>query len=382
MQLAFPIETYRRRVERLRTVMAEHGLDGIVVTLPDAIYWLSGFDTIGYLWPQALVLDRSGADPKLVTRTSEGPGAAASSWLSDVRLYDIEAEKPADAISSAIRERGLDNGDVGIDLQAFTLVPAVWQSIEQSLPGITWTDTTALVAEARLVKEPAEIAFQRQAAQMADYAVERVRDSIRPGISETELAGIASMALGEAGSQYAAIPPMVVSGERTALVHALASRRTLGRGDLVCVELAGVVARYHAIVMRTFSIGPLSTRVAEVSSCLSEAMLAAIATVKPGTPAPVPDRECNAVLSRHDLVRRRCHRIGYSLGIAYPPGWLEPMTLVQGDEHVLEAGMSFTIEPNLSLPDDGFGLKLGETVVCIPDGYERLSQLEPVTVEL
>jgi Xaa-Pro aminopeptidase len=382
MQLPFSVATYRQRINSVRATMAERGLDGLVTTLPDGIHWLCGFDTIGYLWPQALIIDRTDAEPVLVTRTSEGPGAAATTWLSEVRLYDIARERPADALRAALLGRGLAEGRVGVDLQSFTLVPTVWSALSGGLPDVTFEDASDVVPAARLIKEPAELAYQRQAAEIADYAITRVMDSIRPGVSEAHLAGIASLALGEAGSEYAAIPPMVVSGERTALVHALASRRSLALGDLICVELAGVVARYHAVVMRTFSLGRPSPRVRQVASCLSEAMAAAIAAVRPGDPVARPDQECNSVLSSLGLVGRRCHRIGYSLGVAYPPGWLEPMTLVDGDEHLFEPRMSFTIEPNLSLPDEGFGLKLGETVVCTPDGGERLSHLDPRLMEL
>lgn len=382
MHLPFPIHTYRHRVARVRALLAEQELAGMVVTQPDTINWLTGFDTIGYLWPQALVLATDGGDPELVTRTTEAPSAAASSWLSDVRLYDIARQAPTDVIAAAARDHGLGTGRVGIDMQAFTLVPTVWQALQDALPGTTWIDLSVAVADVRLVKEPMELEYQRKAAAMADLAVERVRDAIRPGVSEVELAGIASLALGEAGSEYAAIPPMVVSGERTALVHALAGNRCVARGDLVCVELAGVAARYHAVVMRTFSVGPMSARARAVSDCLAEATSAAIESAVPGTKAPVPDQRCNEILDRLDLSRRRCHRIGYSLGIAYPPGWLEPMTLVEGDDHVLAPGMSFTIEPNLSLADEGFGMKSGETIACVEGGSQRWSRLGIGTVEL
>jgi Xaa-Pro dipeptidase len=76
-----------------------------------------------------------------------------------------------------------------------------------------------------------------------------------------------------------------------------------------------------------------------------------------------------------DLVRRRCHRIGYSLGLAYPPTWLEAMFLHETDSHRIAPNMSFTIEPNLTLPDEGFGLKMGDTVLCTEDGGESLSAL-------
>lgn len=382
MHLPFPIDTYRRRVARVRAALAEAGLVGLVATQPDTINWLTGFDTIGYLWPQALILPTEGGEPELVTRTTEGPSAAASSWLSEVRLYDIARQAPTEVIAAAASDHGLADGRVGIDMQAFTLVPAVWQAIQQGLPRTTWVDMSAAVADVRLVKEPMELEYQRRAAAMADRAVEAVRDAIRPGVSEVELAGVAALALGEAGSEYAAIPPMVVSGERTALVHALGTNRSVSRGDLVCVELAGVAARYHAVVMRTFSVGPMGPRARAVSECLADATRAAIESAVPGAKAPVPDRRCNEILDRLDLSRRRCHRIGYSLGIAYPPGWLEPMTLVEGDDHVLAPGMSFTIEPNLSLADEGFGMKSGETVACVESGSQRWSHLEIATVEL
>ncbi len=375
MELAFSIGTYVDRLEHVRRLMAEASLDGLVTTMPDAIHWLTGFDTIGYLWPQALVVTPEG-EPALVTRTTELPSAAASCYVRDVTGYDIATERPATAIAQAVRRLGLDSKRLGIELSAFTLVPAVWSELLSALPEVEWRDSSPLIPEARLVKEPAELAFQRQAAEMADYAVECVFEAIRPGISEVELAGIGSQALGEAGSEYAAIPPMVVSGPRTALVHALATRRSLARGDLVCVELAGVVHRYHAVVMRTASIGMPSGRASAVAACLERATVAAFEAVKPGTGVAEPDRACNEVLGELDLVGNRCHRIGYSLGIAYPPGWLEPMTLVEGDEHTFAPGMSFTIEPNLSLPADGFGMKLGETVVCGESGTERMSRLE------
>ncbi|MEU0686384.1 M24 family metallopeptidase [Streptomyces uncialis] len=375
MELPFGLPTYDDRMRRVRARMAERGLDGLVVSMPDVVHWLTGVSSVGYLWPQALVIDSGDGEPEYVTRTTEEPGVHMLSWLRAPRVYDIATEDAVEVIADTVRRHGLDQAVVGIELGAFTLLPGNWDRLRALLPGVRWVDATDLVPGERLVKSPAEIAYQRQAAEMADHAMEQVFAAVRPGISETELAGIASHALGAAGSEFAAIPPMVVSGERSAMVHAMASRRTLSRGDVVCVEFAGVVHRYHAVLMRTIVIGEPSARVREVADCVERATEAAIAAAGPGAPAPAPDDACNAVLGELDLVRRRCHRIGYSLGVAYPPGWLEPMTLVEGDPHVLAPGMSFTVEPNLHLPDEGFGIKMGDTVVCEEGGARSLSRL-------
>ncbi|MFJ6569451.1 M24 family metallopeptidase [Streptomyces sp. NPDC091292] len=375
MELPFTLPTYDDRLRRVRARMTAQGLDGLVVTMPDVVNWLTGVSSVGYLWPQALVIDSGDGEPEYVTRTTEEPGVHMLSWLRSPRVYDIATQDPIEVIADSVRKHGLDQATVGIELEAFTLLPGNWDRLRTLLPGVRWVDASHLVPEERLIKSAAEIAYQRQAAEMADYAMEQVFAAVRPGVSETELAGIASKALGEAGSEFAAIPPMVVSGERSALVHAMASRRTLSRGDVVCIEFAGVVHRYHAVLMRTAVVGQPSPRVREVADCVERATEAAIAASGPGAPAPAPDGACNAVLGELDLVRRRCHRIGYSLGVAYPPGWLEPMTLVEGDEHVLAPGMSFTIEPNLHLPDEGFGIKMGDTVLCTPEGARSLSRL-------
>lgn len=374
MELPFSLETYVERVGRSRSSLEESGLDAIVVTLPDSINWVSGYDTIGYLWPQALLIDRREGDPVLHTRTTEEPGFHATSWLSKGVFYDIAVEDWASVLSDTLNERDLAQGRIGIELNGFTLPAAQLDRLREAMPGVEWVDATELIPELRLVKSEAELVYQRQAAEMADFALGRAFESLRPGIAETEVAGIAAAALGEAGSEYAAIPPMVVSGSRSALVHGMARRRALGMGDVVCVELGASVHRYHAIVMRTAVIGRPSDRVAEVADCLERAFEAAVSACEPGVAAHVPDDRCNAVLDELDLSRRRCHRLGYSLGIAYPPGWLEPMTLVAGDRHSLAAGMSFSIEPNLTLPDEGFGMKLGDTVECTADGARSLSR--------
>lgn len=375
MHLAFDVTTYHERLDRVRRALADQGLDALLVTMPDSIHWLTGYDTIGYLWSQALLVDLDGGEPVLHTRTTEEPGVRETSWLTEPVLYDIATEDPIAVQARTVRARGLERARIGVDLQAFTLLPAWWERLKRELPDAELVDGSEVVPELRVVKTPAELAYQRQAAAMADHAMRSAFERLRPGMSEVELAGVIAHALGEAGSEYAAIPPMVVSGPRSALVHGMATRRTISRGDVVCMEFAGTVHRYHGILMRSAVIGAPTADVAETAACLEEAMETAIAGCRVGTAVHVPDDDCDAVLDRRDLARRRCHRLGYSTGVAYPPGWLEPMTLVAGDRHVFEDGMSFTVEPNLTLQDRGFGLKVGDTVEATAEGGRSMSAL-------
>ena len=374
LELAFPVAVYANRLADVQSRMRTSALDSMVVTMPDAVHWLTGVDSVGYLWPQGLIVPAEG-EPVFVTRTTEEPGVDACSWLRLRKFYDISVTDPVDALIDALRDSGVGTGRLGLETDAFTMLPSTHRRIVEAFPDATISDCSYLVPEARLIKTEAELAYQRQAAAIADYAMGEVVARLRPGISELELAGIAAHALGAAGGEHAAIPPMVVSGERSALVHCMASRRVIGRGDVVCIELAGVVHRYHAVLMRTAVVGEPSGRIREVAALQQQAHQAAIARTAPGIAVHEPEDAARAVLEPAGLHGNRCHRIGYSLGVAYPPGWLEPMTMVAGDEHVFAPGMSFTVEPNLHLPNEGFGLKLGETVECTDGGPRTMTAM-------
>jgi len=376
MDLAFGLDTYAERTARVMKRLAAARIDALIVNMPDNLHYLTGFDSLGYLWYQALLLSPGLDAPTFVTRTTEEPCTWETSCVRRAKFYDIARQDPIKRVAGLLAEAGVGDGRIGVETSAFTMLPRQWDRLRDLLPEATFVDASTLVAEERLIKSPAEIAYQRAAGQMADAGLTAGLGALCPGISEVEVAGVIAQALGEAGSEYAAIPPMVASGPRSAMIHAMPSGRSLALGDVVAIELAGVCRRYHAVIMRTAVVGRPSTRLREVAACLAEGFDAALAAARPDAAAGAPDQACNARLARLDLVPARAHRIGYSLGIAYPPTWLEAMVLDESDSHRLAVGMSFTLEPNLSLPAEGFGVKLGETALCTAEGGESLSALD------
>ncbi|CAM5768114.1 ectoine hydrolase DoeA [Labrys miyagiensis] len=373
MQTAFPRSTYRRRVEAVLARMEEAGLDVLVTTAPDNVNYLCGYDAIGYLWYQGLILSPRLPEPVFVIRHIEESAVEELSAVARARYYDIAREAPTAAVADVLQGAGLSGARIGIEMQSTWISPAQYLALREALPQGRFIDATTLVAEIRLIKTPEEVDCQRKAAQMADRAMQAALEALRPGLTETELTGLVQLELGRMGSEYPAIPPLVVFGRRTSMVHAMANRVPLAQGDLVMIEVAGCYHRYHAVTMRTAVLGEPPPRVHAAAEALSEAFAAAIGAVQPGRPVGAPDVACDAVLVRHDLARRRAHRIGYSLGLAYPPTWLEAMILDGGDPHRFAPNMSFTMEPNLAFGDEGWGLKLGDTILCTESGAERLS---------
>lgn len=377
MLTAFPARTYRQRIEAVKQRMADRGLDALIVNYPDNINYLTGFDSLGFLWYQALIISPKLKNPVFITRTSEEPCTWELSCIEEAIFYDIAKQDPLKLAADVLKNIGLEQARIGIEMQASTFSPLQYTHLLGYMPQARFEDASVVVAEERLIKTAEEIEYQRSAARMADQGMRAAFEALRPGISEVEVSGIVARALGAAGSEYAAISPMCATGRRSTMTHAMPHRQTISPGDVVVLEHAGVCNRYHAILMRTAVIGTPSPRVREVSTLLTEAFNAAIETAKPGTPVGEVNTVCNAILDRIDLSRTRVHRIGYSLGLAYPPTWLEAMMIDEADDHVFQPNMSFSIEPNLSLYSEGFGIKLGDTVLCGPDGSRSLSELAP-----
>ena len=373
MNLAFDLDVYAERQQRVLGRMRDQGMDALVVNLPDNLYYLTGNDSIGYIWRQALILSPALEEPIFVTRSVEEPVVWQTSTMRRAVFYDIVTTDPIQVEADLLRQHGLEKGRIGLELQAFTFLPAQYERLTAALPEVDFVDASELVAEERVIKSPQEVAYQRQAGQMADYAMAVVMEALRPGMAEVQLAGIASKALGDAGSELSAIPPLVQTGRRTTMGHALPMNVPIAVGDLVAIEFAGVCRRYHAPILRTAFIGRPPTRLEEDFTCLKEAVVAATQAAKAGTPVTEPDRATNAVLARRGLDKRRMHRLGYSIGIAYAPTWLEPMVLAEPDTHTLAPNMSFTIEPNLMNLEEGWGFKLGDTVLCTEEGGEALT---------
>ncbi len=124
MDLAFDLNTYDERQRRTMKRMAASGLDALVVNMPDNLNYLVGFDTIGYLWYQALVLAPGLPTPVFFTRTTEEPCTWETSAVRDGRFFDIARQDPVEMVASLLKEAGVGDGAIGVEMAAFTMLPA------------------------------------------------------------------------------------------------------------------------------------------------------------------------------------------------------------------------------------------------------------------
>jgi len=124
--LAFPESEYRERLARARNALAASGFDGCVIVAPENLFYLAGYDSIGsYVGPQALIFSvRDGKEPTLLIRNLDLPLAKETSWIEDIRVYQLNADNVGALIAKIAQDHGLAKGRLGLELQSYAVTAA------------------------------------------------------------------------------------------------------------------------------------------------------------------------------------------------------------------------------------------------------------------
>jgi Xaa-Pro aminopeptidase len=152
--------------------------------------------------------------------------------------------------------------------------------------------------------------------------------------------------------------------------HAPWSDEPLSDGQAVAVELAGTTHRYHSALARTVVMGEPEPRLSDLADAVQAAMEVTLGSFKPGVTAESVESAWRMAISSRGYAKSS--RIGYSLGLGYPPSWIEhSISLRPGDTTVLEPNMCFHLI--LGMWEDGWGYELSETVCVTTQGADTLT---------
>jgi Xaa-Pro dipeptidase len=370
--LPFELAEYQRRLTEVRERMAERGIDLALVSIPENIYYLTGYTTLGYYMYQTLLVPIED-EPLLLTYREERINIERLSWLERYVNYDV-GEDPIEVTARTIAEIGVAGKTLSIEESGYFFPIRTYKRLVAELSGVTWVDGSGLVETSRLIKSPAEIDYIRRAANAAMSGMVEALATARIGATENHVAAAVYRATLEAGSEYPGSPPYVISGERSGLPHGTWEGRELREGDIVFLEFSGCVKRYSAAMMRTAFIGDPPASVRGRADAVLDALQHAIDAIEPGTTSGAVDEACRKAILSHGF-GDHTHESGYSIGVCYPPGWNEShiMNLHPGDETVLRPNMVFHLVPSLIVPELNGHVGFSETVVVTDNGCEVLT---------
>lgn len=373
-RLDFTPAEFASRRRRVRAAMREAALDWLVLIHPVAIHWLTGSDAKSYQEFQCLVIGADEGPVTVLTREGERGEFLADALVDRLETFGPEAVDPIAVFTALADDMRLREGRVGLEVPAYYLHPHHYLRLRDYFGHSLVAEPTTLVHDLKLVKSPAEIAYIREAAAIADTGMSALATALRPGISEVELAGHVLAATMAAGSGMAASPINLVTGPRTGFSHGAPTRRRIAAGEWGNVEFGATSSRYTATIGRQFVLGTPTERMRQIFDVVRTASDAMIAAIRPGVAAIAPHQAAAAVIDGAGFARGRVHTSGYGLAPGFPPTWGEPLHLFPGRPYTLEAGMVVTVEPPIFLPEEGLGARLIDTVLITGTGAERLGR--------
>jgi Xaa-Pro aminopeptidase len=351
------------RIERVRRLMGERGMDLLAVAPGDDLRYLLGYSPHADERPCYLLVAGGGAAFVV-------PSLNAAQAEQHVRVPTFaytDADGPARAIAAArSRLGGGSPRALGVD---DTMRADFVLTLQAAYPDARLVLGSEVLAPLRMRKDAEEIDVLRRSAGHADQAVRDVFAACRAGISEQELADVAAASFRHSGSQEVLFTA-IASGPNSAFPHHRSGARRLAAGDCVTIDVGGRLDGYASDITRVACLGAPSVRYRQVCAIVEEALRAAIAVIKPGLPLKDVDLAARRVIERGGFGQYFVHRVGHGLGVSGH----ELPSVTHENPMSVDEGFVFSVEPGIYLPGE-FGVRLEEIVYVDGAGAHRLSTL-------
>ena len=343
----FTKSEYDARHEAVRRGMAARGLDLLLLSAPENIFYLTGLDHWGYFTPHILAIPSEG-EMTLITRAMEK--VTVEHQVSNAHFSGHgDHETAAEAFGRVFAARLHQLKRIGIEAWSSGLPHGLARALQRQSPLAEWIDASGLVDDLRLVKSPAEQAYLRQAAQVSDAgaaAAIAADDVACPHARGVTIAAECDRAMLEAGGTFPGFGPFIRSTARLGEEHTTWTDARLAEGDALFLELTGCVARYHAPLGRLIHVGHAPKGAQEMAAVSQAAFEAVLRALKDGALARDIYAAWQSVVDRAGLSHYRRHHCGYAVGIGFPPSWTggnKVVGLRHDSEMVIRTGMSFHV---------------------------------------
>jgi Xaa-Pro dipeptidase len=383
MALHFERSEFEARVAKARAALQRERLDAILLFAQESLYYFTGFDTSGFVFFQCAVLTAGSDEIVLLTRRPDLEQARRTSTITDIRLwYDGEAADPSIELKAILEEKKLARGRIGIELRTFGLTADKYELVRRRLDG--WcelVDASHVVRNLRLVKSPAEIAYVRKAAELADRSLEAMLAAARPGAFEGDIAAAGAVPILAGGGDPPPSGPVLGSGDRALLVRSATGFRHLDPVDQLTMEFAASYRHYCACLMRTIAIGKVNGTQREMFEVTRDALAAMTEAARPGRPLGEIDDAHRRVYDKAGYGHARMAACGYSLGALYRPTWMDvPPMLYSGNPLPAAPGMVLFLHAILIDAPRNLAMSLGHTITITSAGAEILSRFQPAYI--
>jgi Xaa-Pro aminopeptidase len=385
---------FRQRVLRCQEELNKSGLDGVLIHSNEAE--MAGVRYFSDFWPifeAAGVFIPATGEPALLVGPESETFARGRSAIQAIYTM-IEYREPADpdypglAVTSFadVFRKHCRATPQRLGIVGWTIFPMpVMEGLRAALPNTDIVQAEHVVRVLRAVKSPAEIACLAEAFRISELALAAVVKSLRVGISELELVGVAQQVMYANGAEYEGHPPYILSGPKSSDAISRPQHRLIKAGEMIQLNIGARVGGYSSSVGRPACIGKMPAQLRELSEFGLEAHHWTYKALRPGVQAAEIASTYEAwVRSRgmaEYLLYGPCHGLGI---IEVEPPWIE-----KSSTYTLQPGMTFQADTFFQTPagsrlavNGRFGLRWEDGVVITDSGNRLLSGADPQIIEV
>ena len=353
------------KIKQLQDYLTEQGIDAAFITNPDNVFYVSGFKSNPHERLLGVMVFQE-AEPFLICPQMEIPDAKSAGWAGDITGH-VDTENAMEVLYKTASSRGANIRKMAIEKSHMTVDR--YDSLNSLFGSPEILQLDEKLNSMRVIKDEAELEILREAAALADYAIEVAARTIKEGITEIEVMTEIELALKKRGVTHMSFDTTVLTGDNAASPHGKTGDRKLQKGDLVLFDLGVVHKGYCSDITRTLALGEPNEEQKAVYDIVLRSELAALNAVKPGVTAAELDQISRNVIEEAGYGEYFTHRLGHGLGISVH----EFPSLHGSNDMVMETGMVFTLEPGIYVPGK-VGVRIEDDVAVTEDGVEVLTK--------
>ncbi|MEJ2727996.1 MAG: M24 family metallopeptidase [Deltaproteobacteria bacterium] len=378
----FATEEYLLRIKKTRARMNEAGIEVLLVSDPANMNYLTGYDGWSFYVPQAVVVSLDDEQPVWIGRGMDVSGARHTTFLAEDRIIGYPddyvqstVKHPMNFVADEIKRRGWHSRAIGVEMDAYYFSARGFVELQKDLPQASFKDGNLLVSWVRIIKSDAEIAYMKQAGKISEKVMQAALDKLSPGVRECDAVAAVYHAqmtgTPEFGGDYPAIVPMMPTGEKTSAPHLTWTDEPYKEEQAVNLELAACRHRYHSPLARTAYLGKNpADKLSRLADHTVEGLNLTLEAIKPGMRCEEVEMVWRKHIAKAGLEKES--RIGYSMGLNYPPDWGEhTASLRPGDKTVLAPNMTFHMI--LGMWMDNYGFECSESFRVTEAGCETFA---------
>ncbi|GIN58844.1 Xaa-Pro dipeptidase [Lederbergia ruris] len=353
------------RLNKLSKWLEKENIEAAFITSPDNVFYLTGFRSEPHERLLALVVFQE-KEPFIICPAMEKADARKSGWEYEIIGYN-DTDQPWDFIEQRVKARISNIRQWAVEKNHLNV--SRYEELNTRFPSSLLQDAELILNELRMLKTPEEMASIQKACEFADFAVEVGVNEIAEGKTELDVIAAIEYEVKKKGITGMSFNTMVLTGKNAASPHGTPGMTKMKKGDFVLFDLGVIYEGYCSDITRTVAFGDISSEQQKIYDTVLNAQQEAVKAVKPGVLAKDLDNIARTHIQNAGYGEFFPHRLGHGLGISvheYP-------SITATNPLSMTAGMVFTIEPGVYVPDVA-GVRIEDDVFVTKNSVEVLTK--------